>query len=122
MLAAALNVCVPAPKVSVAPVESKEPELVPPPSRARVPLCTRTEPVLLNATPGDPVVATDVVPVPADFWNVPALLIAGELPFQTTVWSFCTSNVVAAAMFNAPPSIVMLPVPVHVAPKLLFTV
>jgi hypothetical protein len=50
------------------------------------------------------------------------LLIAGELPVTPMVWSFCTSKVVPDAMFNVPPSIRMLPVPVQVAPKLLLTV
>src|SRR5437879_4023078 len=72
-------------------------------------------PVLLNGTP------TPVVPVPADFCNVPALLIAGVPPFGKMLWSFWTSKVVPAAMFSAPVSMDMLPLPVHVADALLLS-
>ncbi len=74
--------------------------------------------MLLNATAP----YTVVVPVPADFWNVPALLITGVPPLKVMLWSFWTSKVVPVAMFNALVSIVMLPLPVHVAETLLLSV
>src|SRR5512135_1498021 len=97
MLAPAASACVPpekAPKLSVVPAAPLNgPLLVPPPDRDSVPLCTCTLPVLFRAA------SRVVVPLPADFRRVPALLNVGWVPvFQTSRASPCTSTVPPAGL------------------------
>ena len=81
------------------------------PLNVRVPACTSTVPTLLKGT------LTMVVPDPADFLNVPALLNPAE-PLELIVWSVFASNV--PLLLNDPPW-KMKPAPVHVAVPLLST-
>src|SRR3954471_7197620 len=99
--------------IQVPPVSVPPDRFVKAPVKLTVPVCTSTEPVLLN---GMPMV---VVPDPADLWNRPALLNAGDPPPLAPIdWSVCTSNV--PLLLNVPPPLKMkvLP-PVHVAVPLL---
>jgi hypothetical protein len=71
----ASNVCVPAPKFSIAPaVTVKLPLLDPPPVKFTVPICTWVVAVLLK------MIDTVVVPAPADFLNVPVLAKVDAAP------------------------------------------
>src|ERR1700736_3097544 len=76
-LVPAFNVKTALAKLIVAPAEALNPPLlVPPLERLSVPVCAVIVPVLLSI----PVWAMLPVPVPADFWNVPALLTVEATP------------------------------------------
>ena len=112
-----VRVCEPPEKINAVPVASKEPLWLPPPDIDNVPVCTSTVPELLNATR-----LNSVMPVPAVFWKVPALLTDGAPPLCTRSASVCASKTVPEAMFSWPtPPGQMSPVPVQVAARLLLT-
>src|SRR5579883_1314728 len=86
------------PKVPLAAFKVPCPEMLPPseppPLSTTTPVETFRTPALVNAT-----LITELLP--ADFWNVPALMMYG-LPWLEMVRSFCTLNVAPAWLTNEP--------------------
>jgi hypothetical protein len=113
----ASRVYVPEPKLRNAPaVTVKAPELVPPPVRFSVPVCTCAVVVLLNR------MEIVVVPVPADFLNVPVFENVDCAPPKSLAMasSTCTSQIPLLLMVAADP--VRIRPPVQVAVPAMFSV
>ena len=74
------------------------------------PVCASIVPLLISG------IAKSVLPAPALFLNVPALVNSAPPPPVLNVWLFCASNTPPSALvIDAPFCTVMLPAPVHVA-------